>query len=257
MLTIPLAQASGQLILSNTVMGFAAGVALLLLIPFARYGSNAASPVRKAWAWCFGMLGAILAIFGIHTVTTWPLLEGANLIFGEPSVVLGGMLIAAAFIIHQTPVEGADDQPISVRSSGGGSWWSELWRVEEMPDELMVALRPIAYVGAFTAPMMVLFAVGGSAFSQWVFRPPPTEVPTGVVAGTGIEIVYMIVTYALLALGALLLPVGLHNRSWLRPAGYLLVLGAILILFLSYISMMGHVSMSFQAPPGGIPWPPS
>lgn len=263
MISVPLAAGgvSNALILSNTVMGFAAGIALLLMVPFARHGANAARPVRRAWAWCFAVLGALLAIFGIHTSLTWPLLGAANLIFGEPSAIFGGLLLGAAAIIYYTPIESADAQKLSDRSvdSESKTWaqrFRELRQVEQIPDELLIALRPIAYVGVFTGPMLVLLAVGGAVFGKIVFRPPPSEFPTGIIAGTGIESIYFIVTYSVLGLGAFLLPFGMHNRSWLRPAAYLLVLAGILLLIVTFASFLGHVTLSSGVPPGGIPWPP-
>ena len=254
---------AGSLILYNTVLGLAAGAALLLLVGFARYGATASDPVRNAWAWTFGALGGVLTVLGIHLSVTWPLLGAANIIFGEPSVMFGILLLAAAVIIARTPVN-AGERNISDRTVTHGSSRSlgdrvgELRDVDEVfPDELMVALRPVAYVGALSGVMVILLALAGAAFGQIVFRPPSSEFPTGLVAGTGLEIVYMVLTYGLLGLGAMTLPLGLHNRSYLNPAGYLLVASGLLILFITFISFVGHVSLSSGVGPGGIPWPPS
>jgi len=235
-------QAGTALILSNTVMGFAAGVALILLVVFASRASGLSHTSRRAWAWTFGALGSILSVIGVHTTVAWPLLGAANLIFGEPSVVFGFLLLATAAIIHQTPVKGTDETKMH---SGDSS----LSGVRGIPEKLLVALRPVAYVGAFAGPMLTLLAVGGAAFGEIVFRPPPNEFPTGIIAGTGIESVYFIVNYGLLGLGAMLLPLGLHNRYWLKPAAYLFVVSGILLLIVTYASFMGHVSLSTGVPP--------
>ena len=249
-----------NLILYNTLMGLAASLALLLMVPFARYGATAPPSVRNAWAWTFGALGGLLTVLSLHVNFTWPLLGSANIIFGEPSLLFGVLLLVAAAIIARTPIEDADDdiREVTVSEAGGsrGERWRSHWRFKELPSELMIALRPVAYVGALGGVMVILVGVAGAAFGTIVFRPPAAEWPTGLVAGTGLEIVYMVGTYTVLGLGAILLPVGLHRPARLRLAGGLLTLGGLLLLFITLISFVGHVSMSAGVPPGGVPWPP-
>jgi len=241
-----------NLILYNTVMGLAASAGVLLLVVFSQRGARAPADVRKAWAVVFGALGTVLTVLGVHLNVEWPLLGAANVIFGEPSLMFGVLLLAAAVIIYRTPVEEAK----SLSEMDDGISLSDLWDVEPLPRELAVALRPVAYVGALAGVMVVLLGWGGAAFGEIVFRPPTTEWPTGIVAGTGLEIVYMTATYTLLGLGAILLPAGLHNPDRLRTAGVLLSVSALLVLFITLISFLGHVSLSAGVPPGGIPWPP-
>lgn len=257
------AASGGSLILYNTVMGLAAGVALVLLPVFARYGAIASRPVRNAWAWTFGVLGGVLTVLGVHTVVTWPLIGAANVIFGEPSVMFGVLLIVTAVIIARTSITDTPATDLSNRTVTHGSAKSlgervaELRDVDEVvPDELLIALRPVAYVGAFSGAMVILLGIGGAVFGELVFRPPSSEFPAGLVAGTGLEIVYMVLTYGLLGLGAIVLPFGFHDRSYLNPAGYLLVAAGVLVLFITFISFIGHITLSAGVGPGGVPWPP-
>lgn len=233
------------LVLSNTIMGLAAGASLLLLVQYARIAGSASPAVRTAWAWTFGILGVILLVVGLHTILAWPLLGSANLIFGDPAVLFGALLIAAAYIIDRTTIDQAGDEIPPERTG-----------IAEFPEELMVALRPVAYVGAFGGLMVILLGWAGGVFGTVVFRPPSAEFPTGLVAGTGLEIVYMVGTYSILGIGAIVLPFGLHRQSLLRYSAYLLVAAGLLILFITMISFVGHVSLSKGAPPGGVPWPP-
>ena len=69
-----LLQAADKLIVYNTLMGLAAAAGVLLLVPFVRYGSTAALPIRRAWAWTFGALGGLLTVLGVHTNVAWPLI---------------------------------------------------------------------------------------------------------------------------------------------------------------------------------------
>ncbi len=226
-------------------MGLAAGAALLLLVQYARIAGTAPPRIKNAWALTFGVLGALLAVVGFQTTVAWPLLGAANLIFGEPALLFGILLIAAAYIIARTPIETETDAPETTPSS-----------IDQFPDRLMVALRPVAYVGALGGLMVILLGWAGGIFGSVVFRPPSAEFPTGLVAGTGLEIVYMVGTYSILGLGAILLPFAFHRRSLLRYTAYLFVAAGLLILFITMISFVGHVTLSEGAPPGGIPWPP-
>lgn len=239
------------LALSNTIMGLAAGAALLLLVQYARTATTAPPRIRNAWAWTFGMLGVILAVVGFYTTVAWPLIGAANIIFGEPALMFGGLLIVGAYIIARTPVE---ESARSVTDHAHNGESTPL--IEEFPDELLVALRPVSYVGALSGLMLILLGWAGGLLGTIVFRPPSSEFPTGLLAGTGVEIVYMIGTYTILGIGAILLPVALHNRRYLRWTAYCLAAGGVLILFITMISFVGHVSLSSGAPPGGIPWPP-
>jgi uncharacterized membrane protein len=243
-----------NLILYNTIMGLAASSALLLFAPFSQSIGNTPPSVRKAWGWTFGVLGGLLIVLGIHVNIAWPLLGAANIIFGEPSLIFGVLLVAAAAIIYRTPIDGEPETLVNVDDHVGQE---SLWRAGDLPPELRVAFRPLALVGALAGIMVILLGWAGAAFGTIVFRPPTTEWPTGLVAGTGLEIVYMVGTYTVLGIGALLLPAGLRDSDKLRWSGYLLAISGVLLLFITMISFVGHVSMSAGIGPGGIPWPPS
>jgi len=233
-------------------MGLAASAALLLLVAFPYFGARAPFTVRRAWAATFGALGGLLVILGLHLNFVWPLPGVANIVFGEPSLLFGVLLVTAAVIIHRTPVDDAAEAVESGDRSGDG--WRALRDDVELPSELAVALRPVSYVGALAGVMTILLGWATAAFAEIVFRAPSMEWPTGLIAGTGIEVVYMTGTYTILGLGAIALPFGLHNPSRLRTAGNLLTAAAVLLLFITLISFIGHVTLSTGSPPGGMPW---
>ncbi|MFB6136734.1 MAG: DUF981 family protein [Halobacteriaceae archaeon] len=238
-----------KFILSNTVLGFAAGSALVLLVQYARMAATSPPEIRRAWSWTFGMLGLLLATVGFHTIVAWPLIGAGNLIFGDPALVGGGLLLAAAFVVARTPVEAAPDDLTDDELGASGS-------VEDLPAELAVALRPLAWVAAFAGLMVILLGWAGGLFSTYVFRPPASEFPAGLLAGTGLEIVYMVGTYTLLGVGAILFPFSLERRSLRRPTAYLFVVSGVLILLITMASFVGHVTLSAGAGPGGLAWPP-
>ncbi|MFC3960006.1 DUF981 family protein [Halovivax cerinus] len=225
----------------NTLIGLVASVALLLLVVFPRHGATASTDVRRAWAWTFGTLGGLLVVMNLHINFVWPLPGVANIVFGEPALLFGALLVAAAAIIYRTPVEDTDD---SIEEASGDGGIRSLWEVGELPTELVVALRPVGYVGAFAGLMTILLGWGTAAFAEIVFRAPAAEWPTGIVAGTGIEVVYMTGTYTILGIGAILVPFGLHNPPRLRTAGKFLTVAALLLLFITLISFVGHISLT-------------
>lgn len=233
-------------------MGLAASAALLLLVAFPRYGARAPIAVRRAWASTLGALGGLLVLLGLHLNFVWPLPGVANIVFGEPSLLFGVLLITAAVIIYRTPIDDGHNSIESADRSEQG--WRTRWDDAELPSELAVTLRPVGYVGALAGVMTILLGWATAAFAEIVFRAPAMEWPTGIVAGTGIEVVYMTGTYTILGLGAIVLPFGLHNPSRLRTAGKLLTIAGLLLLFITLISFIGHITLSAGSPPGGMSW---
>jgi putative membrane protein len=71
---------------------------------------------RKSWIYAFWMVGAILFITGLNTIFTWPLPGAYNIIFGEPSVWFGALLIFLGFSIRSD----SDLMPMALISMAGG-----------------------------------------------------------------------------------------------------------------------------------------
>ena len=53
----------------------------------------------KGWAAAFLAVGAVAFICGLHMTLTWPLPGSYNIAFGEPSVFLGMLFLAAGFSV--------------------------------------------------------------------------------------------------------------------------------------------------------------
>lgn len=87
----------------NTVMAVAAGAGLILVVALGRTLLRGRRIVPDGWALAFGTLGLLLATTGLHMTLTWPLAAGGfafdNIIFGEPSLVFGVLLLAAALYL--------------------------------------------------------------------------------------------------------------------------------------------------------------
>ncbi len=93
------------MILYNTLMGVAAGTAMLMVPILARKLHRRESIAPEGWALTFGILGVILTFLGGLMTVTWPLNVNPpiNIMFGEPTLVLGLLLLAAALFMWRRP----------------------------------------------------------------------------------------------------------------------------------------------------------
>jgi uncharacterized membrane protein len=87
----------------NTIMALAAGVGLLLVVALGWQLMTDRPIATEGWAVAFVILGAILAVTGLHMTLTWPLASGGfafdNIIFGEPSLGFGALMLGAAIVL--------------------------------------------------------------------------------------------------------------------------------------------------------------
>jgi len=84
----------------NTVMAVATGAALLSLAAIGKSLIHNTKVNPKGWAMNLFTLALILITTGLHMTVTWPLAKYFpfdNIIFGEPSLVLGAMLLPIAY----------------------------------------------------------------------------------------------------------------------------------------------------------------
>lgn len=84
----------------NTIMALAAGAGLCSIARTARKANEKKEINPEGWAINFGTLGLILFLTGLHMTLTWPMAKYFpfdNIIFGEPSVGFGAILLMLAF----------------------------------------------------------------------------------------------------------------------------------------------------------------
>jgi uncharacterized membrane protein len=183
----------------NTVMAVAAGAALIMLVLFGReLIRDPSKVVPEAWALGFGVVGAILSATGLHMTLTWPLAVDFpfdNIIFGEPSLAFGVLLLAAALYLwrHGSATLARDD---AVRRMAQTS-------------------RPVS---VFIAGMgLGLFAIAIAGVTYQLFAAPPEEPISGAFAEHPLfEAVFVSGLYALVGLGAALFPLVLRDTD--RPS---------------------------------------
>ncbi|MGC8612243.1 MAG: DUF981 family protein [Athalassotoga sp.] len=71
---------------------------------------------NSSWIYGFWMIGFILLVTGLDMIFTWPLPGSYNIIFGEPSVWFGALLIFIGVAIKNN----SDLLPLALLSSAGG-----------------------------------------------------------------------------------------------------------------------------------------
>lgn len=216
-----------MVILYNTVMGLAAGTALLLLVAYARRTSTT-SLSQLAWGLTFGLLGAVLTVLAVAMNLTWPLPGPANIIFGEPSLLFGVVLMIWAALVSRAPAEPG------------------------IPTALREAARPVVWLAGLLGVMVITLGITGAAFGQ--FRPAPGEWPGVylVAAGVGwLETVYVVLTFSVAGASALLAAAALDRPRLDRPTMIALTVAGLLVLGLSFGALVGHISLAVASPPGG------
>ncbi|TWJ11926.1 putative membrane protein [Stackebrandtia albiflava] len=181
----------------NTVMAVAAGAGLLLIVALMRKVLTGTAEVEPAgWALAFATLGTILTTTGLHMTLTWPLAAGGfpfdNIIFGEPALAFGVMLLAAALF---------------------------LWKRGEVlvvgPDRAAIVAKVAGPISVFVVGMgLACFGIAAAGVKYQLFAAPPEEPISGAFADYPlVEAIFISGLYALVGLGALLGPWGLRNRS--------------------------------------------
>ncbi len=83
----------------NTIMALATGATLLSLAAMGRTVARQEHFYAEKWALKFGVLGFLVTLTGAHMTLTWPFsryFPFDSIIFGEPSLASGVILLAAA-----------------------------------------------------------------------------------------------------------------------------------------------------------------
>ncbi|QVQ50093.1 DUF981 domain-containing protein [Spiractinospora alimapuensis] len=181
----------------NTVMSVAAGAGLLLVVGLGRQLLRSDAELStEGYAMAFGVLGVILTTTGLHMSLTWPLAPGGfafdNIIFGEPSLAFGVLLLFASFY---------------------------LWRRGEEIAASTDRVRSIARVGRPVSVFVLGMGLGciGIAFAgvtYQLFAAPPEEPISGAFAEYPLmEAIFISALYALVGIGAILFPFALRKAA--------------------------------------------
>ena len=118
----------------------------------------------ESWALAAGVLGFILTVTGAHMTLTWPFAKYFpfdNIIFGETSLGLGVLLLAAAFYL-----------------------WKRSALIESSDDPGALLARVAKPLGVFVFGLgLALFAIAAAGIIFQLFAAPPEEPISGAFAG--------------------------------------------------------------------------
>ncbi|WP_236004080.1 DUF981 domain-containing protein [Nonomuraea antri] len=183
----------------NTIMAVAAGVGLLLVVSFGRRVLRGDSLEHvDGWALAFAVVGAILTVTGLHMTLTWPLAGQGfpfdNIIFGEPSLAFGVLLLAAAFYLWKRWGHG----------NGNG-----------FTDHRKAVARVAGPVSLFVLGMgLACFGIAAAGWTYTLFAAPPQEPISGAFADLPLlEASFISGLYVLVGIGAVLFPFALRARG--------------------------------------------
>ncbi|WP_153449846.1 DUF981 family protein [Streptomyces smaragdinus] len=213
----------------NTIMSLCAGVALLLVVVLGRLLLTGRPIVPDAWAMGFGALGLILFATGLHMTLAWPLAGQGfpfdNIIFGEPALGFGVLLLFAAFYLWKrgAALETDADRRGSVAALA-------------TPVSLLVFGLGLACL-----------AIAAAGWKYTLFAAPPQEPISGEFADQPmLEASFMSSLYVLTGVGAILFPFVLRQRggalAWVVGACWTIA-GLAFLLFgaLNYFTHIGLI----------------
>lgn len=185
----------------NTIMSLATGVGLLLVVALARMLWRRTTIAAEGWSLSFGILGTILTVLGFVMSITWPYrLPGtvdANILFGEPSIAFGLLLLAASFYLwqHRRAFEVRDKAETNL-----------------LTERIVRTLKPVSVFVFGVGLMMTACAISWARYR--LGAAPASEPISGLVGSyTVIESTFLAVLYGLVALGALLFPLAVFRRG--------------------------------------------
>ena len=234
-----------RLIMYNTLIGVASGLALLLVPRAFAQLAGARMPLQltgsrpfdaAGWAATFGALGAVLTVLGYTMTVTHPLAAAAehiDTLFGEPSLLLGVLLLAAAwYLARSTPDELSQER-------------------------VRAALAPAGWVVAGLGVVLLCCAAAIARFTA-VGAAPAAEPITGLLDNhPAVENTFFTVLYGLAAAGCLLVPAALAGRrtAWLGLYWTWTISGAAFAAFsaLNYYTHTGMI-INLQDPGPDVRW---
>ncbi|NUR83994.1 MAG: DUF981 family protein [Nonomuraea sp.] len=181
----------------NTIMAVAGGVGLLLVVALGRRLLRGEPLARlEGWALAFGALGTVLTLTGLHMTLTWPLAKQGftidNIIFGEPCLAFGVILLAAALYL-----------------------WKRGHLITESDDRIGLVADTAGPISLFVAAMgLACFGIAAAGWTYTLFAAPPQEPISGLFADLPLlEATFISGLYVLIGVGCVLFPFALRSRG--------------------------------------------
>lgn len=205
----------------NTIMSVAAGAALLSIAQIGRslYEGQGFRPLGASIN--LAILALILFPTGLHMTLTWPMAKYFpfdNIIFGEPSLALGVILLGLSYYFYQ------------YRKHGG-------YKLQEVAGDLYQTRYLFYGLG------MALIGIGVAGVTFQLFAAPKEEPISGRFAAYPmLEASFISIVYALIGLSAVLVPFGL--KQWMADEDRLSGLHK---LVYTLLMLTGYVWLLFGA----------
>lgn len=223
------------MILYNTLMGVCAGLALILVPVLARKLYRRERVSAEGWSIAFYSVGSILTFLSALMAVTWPLTANPpiNIMFAEPSLILGVLLLLAGFFLwkRRDTIAALSDKKQAVSDAAY--------------DDLQRVMRPVSWV-LFALGLVLLSCTAAIFRFVLVGSAPEFEPITGLLHNyPGIENGFFGVLYGLSALGCLLAPWAVRNQAGTAARVVftsLLVAGVCFLLF-SAMNYYTHIGM--------------
>lgn len=216
----------------NTIMSIAAGAGLIFIVMLGRALLRDERFKPEGWALTAGVLGFILTTTGLHMTLTWPFalyFPFDNIIFGEPSLAFGVLLLATSLYL-----------------------WKRGGQITEAEDQAAEAASVARPLSIFVVGMgLALFGIAAAGVIFQLFAAPAEEPISGVFADYPmVEAVFMSGLFALVGLGAVLFPLALKTFSSssalskiTRTVGILWVVTGIIFLLFGAMNFYTHVGL--------------
>lgn len=212
----------------NTIMAVAAGVGLLLIAKLGRELLNDPSEASApGYSIAFGILGVLLTTTGLHMTLTWPLAPDFpfdNIVFGEPALAFGVLLLAASLF--------------------GWCRGEALLQQPDALEQIEKIARPTSFLVVFVGLAMI--AIGAAGMRYRLFAAPPVEPFAGWWFSDypWIEATFISGLWALIGVSAIALFVGLHRPGpWYRISGWAMSLGGITLAVFGVINYFSHIGL--------------
>jgi uncharacterized membrane protein len=179
----------------NTIMAVSAGAALLTLVWFGRALLKKEVTHLEGWSLALAVPGVILTLTGLHMTLTWPFAKYFpfdNIIFGEPSLAFGVLLLAGALYLWRcsTAIEASGD-PLT---------------------HLSKTVRPLSIFIFGMGLALGAIAIAGLVFQ--LFAAPPEEPISGAFAQyPWVEAIFMSGLFGITGVGAVLFPFALPRKT--------------------------------------------
>lgn len=223
----------------NTIMCLAVGAALCSLAVMGKDMIQKKPIQPKGWSLNLGVLGLLLFLTGLHMTLTWPLAKYFpfdNIVFGEPSLALGALLLAFSFYFWKA---------------------SKMLEISEHP------LVPIGKIGYqfkffFYGMGLALIAIGIAGVKYQLFAAPPEEPISGQFADYPlVEAIFISSLWAMTGVASLLMPSvfkgfseGKRTVTGKLTLSYILIygLGIVFLLFgaFNYFTHIGLIVNTMQ-----------